>query len=84
MIIRQCKSCKTYCLKGQLNDDKCLSCRIAKFVEQESQESELLEVDQVSQETKICIKCKEQKLLYCFKKDKRSKDGFRKACTDCE
>jgi hypothetical protein len=34
-------------------------------------------------ETKICSKCKEEKLYIYFGKDKRRKDGYRLHCNDC-
>jgi len=84
MIIKQCTSCNTYCLKGQIKDGKCTSCRALLVVEQERQELEPLEVDQTSQEIKKCVKCKTEKPLNLFKEDKRAKDKLRKACMDCE
>jgi hypothetical protein len=34
-------------------------------------------------ETKICSKCKEEKIVDCFYKDKTRKDGFRSRCKKC-
>lgn len=33
---------------------------------------------------KICLKCKEPKLLNCFAKNKRRKDGLQAQCKECQ
>jgi len=34
-------------------------------------------------ETKICCRCKEEKEIFCFQKDKNRKDGHYVICKSC-
>ena len=79
MILKQCKRCRVYKLKGQVDSEGiCSDCR-KREIKQEKPEP-----TPVEQPTKACARCGLVLSLDRFGDDRRTKDGKRKVCLDCE
>lgn len=80
MILSQCKRCKVYKLKGQIDSEGiCTDCRKREVKQPQEPEQTPSEAPQ-----KACANCGLVLPLSHYNADKRTKDGLRKICVDCE
>jgi hypothetical protein len=79
MILKQCKRCRVHVLKGQLDEHQiCTTCRSREIKQEEP------EPTPVEEPKKACDHCESMLPLSHYGPDKRTKDGLRKICRDCE
>ena len=75
-----CKRCNVYKLSGQLDAEGiCSDCR-----KREVKQPQEPEQSPVEEPTKRCKACKKEQPLSHYSPDKRTKDGLRSKCKDCE